>query len=151
MSTMTNSHVTNSGVLLITPLIAASSSVLAHSSSGPIASNVPMTANAAATADMDDRLSVVSDSAAWSTDPINNNSCDSDLESNSPSKYTPYSTCSSYSGLAVAVAIAGGGDNSAVNFSLGSLGSAQPSSAYSHSHALGVKYFYFDNRFFKQY
>ena len=44
---------------------------------------------------LDDRYSVVSDSAAWSTDLINNS--DSDLESNSPSKYTPYSTYSSNS------------------------------------------------------
>jgi hypothetical protein len=44
---------------------------------------------------MDDRFSVVSDSAAWSTDLITNS--DSDFESNSPSKYTPYSTYSSYS------------------------------------------------------
>ena len=42
---------------------------------------------------LDDRYSVVSDSAAWSTDLINNS--DSDFESNSPSKYTPYSTYSS--------------------------------------------------------
>ena len=42
---------------------------------------------------LDDSLSVVSDSAAWSTDLITNS--DSDLESNSPSKYTPYSTYSS--------------------------------------------------------
>lgn len=42
-----------------------------------------------------DRFSSVSDSAAWSTDLINNS--DSDLESNSPSKYTPYSTYSSNS------------------------------------------------------
>ncbi len=42
---------------------------------------------------LDDRFSVVSDGAAWSTDLINNS--DSDLESNSPSKYTPYSTYSS--------------------------------------------------------
>lgn len=42
-----------------------------------------------------DRLSMVSDSTAWSTDLINNS--DSDLESNSPSKYTPYSTYSSCS------------------------------------------------------
>jgi len=42
-----------------------------------------------------DRYSTVSDSAAWSTDHINNS--DSDLESNSPSKYTPYSTHSSSS------------------------------------------------------
>ena len=42
---------------------------------------------------LDDSLSVVSDSAAWSTDLIMNS--DSDLESNSPSKYTPYSTYSS--------------------------------------------------------
>jgi hypothetical protein len=42
-----------------------------------------------------DRCSVVSDGAAWSTEMLNNNS-DSDLESsNSPSKYTPYSTYSS--------------------------------------------------------
>jgi hypothetical protein len=46
---------------------------------------------------LDDSVSVVSDSAAWSTDLITNS--DSDLESNSPSKYTPYSTYSSnYSG-----------------------------------------------------
>ena len=37
----------------------------------------------------------MSDGAAWSTDQINNS--DSDLESNSPSKYTPYSTYSSNS------------------------------------------------------
>lgn len=42
---------------------------------------------------LDDRYSVVSDSAAWSTDLITNS--DSDFESNSPSKYTPYSTYSS--------------------------------------------------------
>ncbi|CAF0809811.1 unnamed protein product [Brachionus calyciflorus] len=42
---------------------------------------------------LDDRYSVVSDNAAWSTDMINNS--DSDFESNSPSKYTPYSTYSS--------------------------------------------------------
>ena len=47
---------------------------------------------------LDDSLSVVSESAAWSTDLITNS--DSDLESNSPSKYTPYSTYSStYSGI----------------------------------------------------
>lgn len=44
---------------------------------------------------IDDHCSVVSDSAAWSTE-MNNNS-DSDFESNSPSKYTPYSTYSSNS------------------------------------------------------
>ena len=37
----------------------------------------------------------MSDGVAWSTDHINNS--DSDLESNSPSKYTPYSTYSSNS------------------------------------------------------
>ena len=45
---------------------------------------------------IDDRFSVTSDQAgAWSTEQIINS--DSDLESYSPSKYTPYSTYSSNS------------------------------------------------------
>ena len=44
---------------------------------------------------LDDRCSVISDNAAWSTDLITNS--DSDLESNSPSKYaSSYSRTSSY-------------------------------------------------------
>ena len=44
---------------------------------------------------LDDRYSVISDSAAWSTDLITNS--DSDLESNSPCKYTStFSRTSSY-------------------------------------------------------
>lgn len=47
---------------------------------------------------LDDHYSVVSDTAAWSTEMITNS--DSDLESNSPTKYTPYSTYSSnFSGV----------------------------------------------------
>ena len=44
---------------------------------------------------IDDRFSVVSDGVAWSTEQIINS--DSDLESYSPSKHTPYSTYSSNS------------------------------------------------------
>ena len=44
---------------------------------------------------LDERLSVVSDSAAWSIDPTNNSGADSDLDCNSPSKFTAYSTYSS--------------------------------------------------------
>ncbi len=44
---------------------------------------------------LDDRYSVISDSAAWSTDLVTNS--DSDLESNSPCKYTStFSRTSSY-------------------------------------------------------
>jgi hypothetical protein len=48
---------------------------------------------------LDDQSSVMSDNVAWSNEVINNS--DSDLESNSPSKYTPYSTVSSYSGTGI--------------------------------------------------
>lgn len=71
---------------------------LTHANSGNGLSIVPIGVAAAlseADPNLDDRYSVVSDSAAWSTDLINNS--DSDLESASPSKYTPYSTYSSNS------------------------------------------------------
>lgn len=83
--------------LIITNISSSSNIVTTSTTSNnnniPILSNINNATGNDNETNLDDRYSVVSDSAAWSTDLINNS--DSDFESNSPSKYTPYSTYSS--------------------------------------------------------
>lgn len=77
---LTNTNNTQSDLILLNPISSTTSNTTTN-----IDLNDPN--------NLDDRYSVISDSAAWSTDLITNS--DSDLESNSPSKYV-YSRTNSF-------------------------------------------------------